>query len=395
MEVVELPRLLLVDRPRLCSIQQRRQYDSFVHLEFGTKVETVSIPFHVLHASKGLAGFGDPMGDLFLDFGAAGEIAAQVRECIHLFQLGAIGVSCGEGGNGWRLTHHTRVLSVDPKTESVTGGSEEVHAPLHFLFCRGIECTDVSEKKFVDVGCGDTSAELHPSLIKELAVDPLEEVGSGYTFFWSGWPKAERRDAGVAFAIRNDIMGRLPCLPQGINDRLISLLLPLRGDEFTTIVSAYAPPMTSSDARKEKSYDELHALLATVPKVDKLSVLGDFNAHVGTEHPSLRGVLGPLCLGKYNDTGLRLLQTCAGRCLLLTNTFFRLSTWEKATWMHPRSQRWQLLHYVLVRRRDRQDVLVTKATRDADGWSDHHLVISQMRLRLQPRRRPQGKRPPG
>ncbi|BHF80425.1 hypothetical protein SprV_0702355300 [Sparganum proliferum] len=38
----------------------------------------------------------------------------------------------------------------------------------------------------------------------------LEEVGAGYTFFWSGRPRTERRDAGVAFAIRNDIVGRLP-----------------------------------------------------------------------------------------------------------------------------------------------------------------------------------------
>ncbi|VDM00677.1 unnamed protein product [Schistocephalus solidus] len=57
--------------------------------------------------------------------------------------------------------------------------------------------------------------------------------------------------------------------------------------------------------------------------------------------------------------------------------------------MHPRSRRWQLLDYVLVRRRDRQDVLVNKVIHDADGWTDHRLVISQMRLRLQPRRRPQ------
>ncbi|VDL98606.1 unnamed protein product [Schistocephalus solidus] len=65
----------------------------------------------------------------------------------------------------------------------------------------------------------------------------LEEMGAGYTFC-SGWPKAERRDAGVAFAIRNDIVGHLPCLPQGINDRLMSLRLPLRGDQFATINSA-------------------------------------------------------------------------------------------------------------------------------------------------------------
>ncbi|VDL96646.1 unnamed protein product [Schistocephalus solidus] len=57
----------------------------------------------------------------------------------------------------------------------------------------------------------------------------LEEVGAGYAFFWSGWSKVERRDAAVAFAIRNDIMRHLLCLPQGINDHLISLRRPLWG----------------------------------------------------------------------------------------------------------------------------------------------------------------------
>ncbi|VDL90018.1 unnamed protein product [Schistocephalus solidus] len=63
--------------------------------------------------------------------------------------------------------------------------------------------------------------------------------------------------------------------------------------------------------------------------------------------------------------------------------------------MHPRSRHWHLLDYVLVRRRDQPDILVTKAIPGADGWTDHHLAISKMRLRLQPRRRPQGKRPKG
>ncbi|VDL89441.1 unnamed protein product [Schistocephalus solidus] len=51
----------------------------------------------------------------------------------------------------------------------------------------------------------------------------------------------ESRDAGVAFVIQNDILERLPCLPQGINDRLMSLRLPLQGDKFATIIGAYAP----------------------------------------------------------------------------------------------------------------------------------------------------------
>nr|VZI40088.1 unnamed protein product [Spirometra erinaceieuropaei] len=67
---------------------------------------------------------------------------------------------------------------------------------------------------------------------------------------------------------------------------------------------------------------------------------------------------------------------------------------EKATWRHPRSRQWHLLDYVLVRRRDQRGVLVTKVIAGADGWADHRLVIPKTRIDLQPRRRPQGKRPP-
>nr|VZI33780.1 unnamed protein product [Spirometra erinaceieuropaei] len=226
----------------------------------------------------------------------------------------------------------------------------------------------------------------------------LEEVGAGYTFFWSGRPRAERRDAGVAFVIRNDIVGQLPCLPQGINDRLMSLRLPLlRGrGKFATINSAYALTMTSPDAAaRGKFYEDLHALLVTVSKADKLIVLGDFNARVGTDHTAWRGVLGLHGLRGSNDNGLLLLRTCAEHRLILTNTFFCLPEREKATRRHSRSRQWHLLDYVLVRRRDLQDVLVMKAIAGADGWTDHRVIISKMRIRLQPRRRPQGKRPPG
>ncbi|VDM02646.1 unnamed protein product [Schistocephalus solidus] len=130
------------------------------------------------------------------------------------------------------------------------------------------------------------------------------EVGAGFSFFWSGRSKAERRDAGVAFASRNDIVRRLPCLPKGINDRLMSLCLPLLGDKFIIIISAYDPPMTSSDAAKEKCYEDLHVLLATVPKADKLIVLGDFNAHVGTDRASWVGELSPHGLAGFNDNDL-------------------------------------------------------------------------------------------
>ncbi|VDL91908.1 unnamed protein product [Schistocephalus solidus] len=89
--------------------------------------------------------------------------------------------------------------------------------------------------------------------------------------------------------------------------------------------------MTSSDAAKDKSYADLHALLVTVPNLDRFIVLGDFNARVGTDHAARQGILGPHGHGSCNDNSLLLLQTCADYCLLLTNTFFSLPTREKAT----------------------------------------------------------------
>ncbi|VDL90197.1 unnamed protein product [Schistocephalus solidus] len=120
-------------------------------------------------------------------------------------------------------------------------------------------------------------------------------------------------------------------LEEDINDHLMSFRLPLRGDKFATIISAYASPMTSSDAAKDKFYEDLQTLLATVPKVDKLIVLGDFNARVGTDHAAWQGVPGPHGLVSCNDNGLLLLRTCAEHRLLLINTFFRLPMREKVT----------------------------------------------------------------
>nr|VZI00778.1 unnamed protein product [Spirometra erinaceieuropaei] len=195
----------------------------------------------------------------------------------------------------------------------------------------------------------------------------LEEVGAGYTFFWSSRPKAERQDLGVAFVIRNDIVGQLPCLPQDINDRLMSLGLHLRGGKFATIFTVQDPTITSPDETRNKLDEDLHALLATVPKADKLIVLGDFHVRVDTDYTAWSEVLGPHGLSDSNDNGLLILQTCAEHRLILTNTYFRLPMRENATWMSSRSRHWHLMHYVLVRRRDRRDMRVKKAILDADG----------------------------
>ena len=75
----------------------------------------------------------------------------------------------------------------------------------------------------------------------------IVENGAGYTFFWSGRGENERREAGVGFAIKSSLVSKLSSLPTAINDRLMSLKLPLAGKKQATLVSVYAPTMTNPD----------------------------------------------------------------------------------------------------------------------------------------------------
>ena len=152
--------------------------------------------------------------------------------------------------------------------------------------------------------------------------------------------------------------------------------------------------MTNPDEVKDKFYDDLDSVISAAPRTDKLIFLGDFNARVGTDHQTWEGVIGSEGVGKCNGNGLLLLRKCLEHELLITNTVFRLPTRRKTSWMHPRSKHWNLFDYVIVRRKDRQGVRVTKTMCGADNWTDHRLVVSKFNLRIQPVRRPQGKKVP-
>ena len=69
----------------------------------------------------------------------------------------------------------------------------------------------------------------------------------------------------------------------GHNDRLMTLRLPLSGKRHATTISAYAPTMTNQDEVKDKFYDDLDSVISATHQTDKLILLGDFNARVGTK----------------------------------------------------------------------------------------------------------------
>ena len=212
----------------------------------------------------------------------------------------------------------------------------------------------------------------------------LTERGQGYTFFWSGKSEAQRREAGVGFAIRTSLVRKMESLPRGINERLMTMRLPLQRKRYLTLVSAYAPTMTYTVEDKEAFYERLTEAVKTVPPSDRLLVLGDFNARVGSNHKAWEGVLGPHGVGKDNSNGQLLLSFCSQENLSITNSFFQLPEIHKTTWMHPRSKHWHLIDYVITRRKDLRDILITRAMKGADCWTDHALLRSKLAIRVAP-----------
>jgi len=212
----------------------------------------------------------------------------------------------------------------------------------------------------------------------------LTEVGGGYTFFWKGLHPDDRRIHGVGFAIRTSLLSQITESPVGINERLMTLRLPLIKGRYMTVVSAYAPTLVSDELTKDSFYNCLRATLQTVPPNDRLVILGDFNARVGTNHNVWAGVIGRHGLGNANSNGIRLLNLCSEFGLVITNTLFQQRNQRKATWMHPRSKHWHLIDFVITRACDVSDVLLTRAMRGAECWTDHRLVVSKLLLTIRP-----------
>ena len=118
-----------------------------------------------------------------------------------------------------------------------------------------------------------------------------------YTFFWSGKSEKEKRESGIGFAIKNSLAGKIEGgAPKAINDRLMTVRLPLAKKRFATFISVYAPTMQHTAEFKEQFYSELRAAIVATPKSDKLTILGDFNARVGADFSAWEGVLAGMAL---------------------------------------------------------------------------------------------------
>ena len=64
----------------------------------------------------------------------------------------------------------------------------------------------------------------------------------------------------------------------------MKLRIPTAKSKQATIISAYAPTLSTCNEDKEADYESLNLLVKSTPSSDKLIILGDFNALVGQDN---------------------------------------------------------------------------------------------------------------
>ena len=172
----------------------------------------------------------------------------------------------------------------------------------------------------------------------------------------------------------------------------MTMRLPLQDNTNATLISVYAPTMTNPDEIKEVFYQQLDVVVPSVPTADRLIILGNLNARIGSNHTAWTGIIGHHGIGQENSNGRLPLFFCSQHSLSVKNTFFKLKDAYKTTLMHPRSKHWNQLDFIICKQRDMHDF--TRAMRGAECLTDHLPPRSKMSFQIRRKRRPQGKKPP-
>ena len=162
-----------------------------------------------------------------------------------------------------------------------------------------------------------------------------------------------------------------------VSERCVTIRLRIEG-QWISIIQVYAPTDDKDGGIKDAFLEELQGAVDKVPRGDKLTVMGDFNARVGNKAELWKGVIGKHGEEVENDSGRRLLSFCAENEMQVMNTQYDHKRIHKFTWTCPGRGLKSIIDYFLVRGDLRKEVHDVKVIQGAEIGSDHHLVLMKV-----------------
>ena len=121
-------------------------------------------------------------------------------------------------------------------------------------------------------------------------------------------------------------------------------------------------------------------LRANVGSTEPTILLGDFNAHIGTDNETWKGVIGRHGEPAFNENGGNLLHLCCSNGLCIMNTFFQHRGVHKYTWYKPSMVRKSLIDFYIVLSDLFSEVLDVRVKRGIQLSTDYHFVVCSLQF---------------
>ena len=202
------------------------------------------------------------------------------------------------------------------------------------------------------------------------------DLDGGWKLFYSGADPSMSAQSGVGILTS-------PRLSDCVSDWIplgsrVCMLKHKVLDRSLCLLQVYAPNATSE---YQTFVDEVNDALLRVSATESTVLMGDFNAHVGTDTDTWKGVIGKHGVtAGLNENGRYLLQLCCSNGLRIKNTFFQHREVHKYTWYRPSMDQKSLIDFCVVSSDLFSDVLDVRVKRGAELLTDHHLVLCSLRL---------------
>ncbi|KAL6582640.1 hypothetical protein OROMI_004718 [Orobanche minor] len=160
------------------------------------------------------------------------------------------------------------------------------------------------------------------------------------------------------------------------------------GDEFLTIISAYAPQVGLDASIKQEFWEDLEEVVERIPMGEKLIIGGDLNGHVGVSRDGFESVHGGFGFGDWNEAGNGILDFALAYDLGIMNTWFEKRDSHLVTYRNGGTA--SQIDFFLVRNVWRKSLTNCKVIPGESAATQHRVVVLDLRGKRHLRkRRPQ------